>query len=273
MKYFITVVFGITLLYSMSSCRSTKKLQTAVSRKDTLVTKAPAPATNDSLKEVSDILKSLNKNRINFKTFSAKIKVDYEDYRGKQPDFNAFVRLYKDSVLWVSINATFLSIEAFRILITKDSIIILNKLNKQVEYHTFNYIENIAHIPLNFSTLQDIIIGNPVYVGDSIVSYRKTENHILLGTVSEFYKNLLTISADNNLVEKSKLDDISVGQNRTADLSYGDYEKNDGFYFATNREISVVEKTKVDINLNYKQYDFNKELSFPFGIPKNYKTK
>ncbi|HWH62164.1 MAG TPA: DUF4292 domain-containing protein [Ginsengibacter sp.] len=273
MKYFITVVFGCILLYSMSSCRSTKKLQTAVSRKDTLVTKTPAPATNDSLKEASDILKSLDKNRISFKTFSAKIKVDYEDYRGKQPDFNAFVRLYKDSVLWVSINATFLSIEAFRILITKDSIIILNKLNKQVEYHNFNYIESIARIPLNFSTLQDIIIGNPVYVGDSIVSYRKTETHILLGTVSEFYKNLLTISADNDLVEKSKLDDIAVGQNRTADLSYGDYEKNNGFYFATNREISVAEKTKVDINLNYKQYDFNKELSFPFGVPKNYKTK
>ena len=28
------------------------------------------------------------------------------------------------------------------------------------------------------------------------------------------------------------------------------YEKNNGFYFATYREITVAEKTKVDINLN-----------------------
>ena len=112
----------------------------------------------------------------------------------------------------------FLSIEAFRILITKDTIIILNKLNKSVEYHPFSYIEDIAHIPLNFATLQDIVIGNPVYVGDSIVSYRQTENHILIGTVGEFFKNLLTISADNNHLERSKLDDVDVGQNRTADL-------------------------------------------------------
>ncbi len=273
MKYWITIVCGIILIYSVSSCRSTKKLQTAVSRKDTQVVITPAPANNDSLKGATDILKSLDKNRINFTTFSAKIKVQYEDYKGKQPDFNAFVRLYKDSVLWISINATFLSIEAFRILITKDKITILNKLNKKVEYHAFNYIEDIAHIPLNFSTLQDIVIGNPVYIGDSIVSYRQTENHILLGTVNQFFKNLLTISADNSLLERSKLDDIDVGQNRTADLSYGDYEKNNGFYFATYREITVAEKTKVDINLNYKQYDFNKELSFPFSIPRNYKTK
>ncbi|MGH2649249.1 MAG: DUF4292 domain-containing protein [Ginsengibacter sp.] len=273
MKYLRTIVLGITLIYSVSSCRSTKKLQTAVSRKDTQLVITATPANIDSLKGASDVLQSLNKSRISFTTFSAKIKVEYEDYRGKQPDFNAFVRLYKDSVMWISINATFLSIEAFRILITKDTIIILNKLNKQVEYHPFNYIEDIAHIPLNFSTLQDIVIGNPIYVGDSIVSYRQTENHILLGTAGQFFKNLLTISADNNLLERSKLDDIDVGQNRTADLSYGNYEKNNGFYFATYREITVAEKTKVDINLNYKQYDFNKELSFPFGIPRNYKTK
>jgi Domain of unknown function (DUF4292) len=273
MKYLITIVCGISLIHTFSSCRSTKKLQTAISRKDTQLVITPAPATNDSLKGAYDILKSLKKNRINFTTFSAKIKVEYEDYKGKQPDFNAFVRLYKDSVLWISINATFLSIEAFRIMITKDTVIILNKLNKKVERHSFNYIENIANISLNFSTLQDLVIGNPIYIGDSIVSYRQTENHILLGTAGEFFKNLLTISADNKLVERSKLDDIDVGQNRTADLSYGDYEKNDGFYFATYREITVAEKTKVDINLNYKQYDFNKELSFPFSIPKNYKTK
>lgn len=273
MKYFITIVSGILLIYSSSSCRSTKKLQTAVSRKDTQLVIKPQPVNNDSLKGASDILKSLEQNRINFTTFSAKIKVQYEDYKGKQPDFIAFVRLYKDSVLWISINATFLSIEAFRILITKDTIIILNKLNKQIERHSFNYIEEIAQIPLNFSILQDIVIGNPIYIGDSIVSYRQTENHILLGTASTFFKNLLTISADNNLLERSKLDDINVGQNRTADLSYGEYEKNNGFYFATYREITVAEKTKVDISLNFKQYEFNKELSFPFSVPRNYKMK
>jgi Domain of unknown function (DUF4292) len=272
-KSLIKITSCFILVYSISSCRSTKKLQTAVARKDTEVVIVPQPVSADSLKGVSDILTSLKNNRINFTTFSAKIKVQYEDYKGKQPDFNAFVRLYKDSVLWISINATFLSIEAFRILITKDTIIILNKLNKEVEYHPFSYIQEIAHIPLDFSTLQDIVIGNPVYIGDSVVSYRKTENHILIGTINEFFKNLVTVSADNHLLERSKLDDIDVGQNRTADLTYGEYEKNNGFYFATNRDITVAEKTKVDINLNYKQYDFNKELSFPFSIPRNYKTK
>jgi hypothetical protein len=273
MKYLIKIVLGIALLYSAAGCRSTKKLQTAINRRDTNILISPSVTPTDSLKGAASILKSIEKNKINFTTFSAKIKVQYEDKNGKQPDFNAFIRLYKDSVLWVSINATFLSIEAFRILITKDSIVIVNKLNKKIEYHPFSYVADIAQIPLNFSILQDLIIGNPIYLGDSIVAFRQTENHILVGTVGKFFKNLLTVTDDNNLIERSKLDDIDISQNRTADLTYSEYEKNNGVSFATYREITVAEKTKVDVSLSFKQYDFNKELSFPFSRPKNYKTK
>lgn len=272
-RQIIVIIFGISLLYIAGGCRSTKKLNTAVNKKDTLISTNPSIVNNDSIKGVVNILNSLEKNRIHFTTFSSKIKVQYEDSKGKQPDFNAFIRLYADSVLWVSISATFLSIEAFKILITKDSIIIVNKLDKLVERQPFNYIEEITHIPLNFSTLQDLLIGNPIYVGDSVVAYRQTENHILIATIGKFFKNLITISADNKLIERSKLDDLDVNQNRTADITYADYEKNSGVYFATYREITVAEKTKVDISLSYKQYEFNKELSFRFVIPPNYKTK
>lgn len=273
LRQFIAILLSISLVYFTGGCRSTKKLNTAVSKKDTLVINNPTGSNADSIKGADNILNSLEKKRIHFTTFSAKIKVEYEDSRGKQPDFNAFIRLYSDSVLWVSISATFLSIEAFRILITKDSITIVNKLDKLVENHPFKYIEEITHIPLDFSTLQDILIGNPIYVGDSVVSYRQSENHLLISTIGKFFKNLITVSADNKLIERSKLDDIDVNQNRTADITYGDYEKNSGFYFATSREITVTEKTRVDINLSYKQYEFNKELSFRFVVPPNYKTK
>ena len=272
-KYLIKIALGIVLLYAAAGCRSTKKLQTAINKRDTNLVIGPGVPSPDSLNGAANILKSLEKNRINFTTFSAKIKVQYEDKNGKQPDFNAFVRLYKDSVLWISISATFLSIEAFRILITKNNITIVNKLNKKVEYHSFSYIEDMAQIPLNFSTLQDLIVGNPIYLGDSIVAFRQTENHILIGTLGKFFKNLLTLSDGNNLIERSKLDDINIGQNRTADLTYGEYQNNNGVSFATYREITVAEKTKVDVSLLFKQYEFNKELSFPFSIPRNYKTK
>ena len=265
-------IISIVILISSVSCRATKKLQTAVNKKDTVVTVKNIPSI-DSLKGGKDLFTALTNNMIDFKTFSAKIKVQYEDSKGKQPDVNAFVRMKKDSLIWISINATFLNIEAFRILITKDHISIINKLQKQVEEHPFSFIEQIAKIPLDLKTLQNIIIGNPIYLGDKVISYKITENRILLSTIGKYFKNLLTLSAGNNLVERSKLDDLDVSLNRTGDLTYGDYENKTGFFFSTYREITVAEKTKVDIILNFKQYDFNTELSYPFSIPKNYKTK
>ena len=48
--------------------------------------------------------------------------------------------------------------------------------------------------------------------------------------------------------------------------------KNNGKIFATDRDISVTEKSKLDIHLRFKQYNFNETQSFPFTVPKSYKA-
>jgi outer membrane lipoprotein-sorting protein len=272
MKIIITVITTIILLNGLVSCRSTKKLQSAISSKDTAIVRI-LPVETDSAKGIAGVMENIEKNHIDFNTFSAKIKVDYTDSRGRQPDVNAFVRIKKDSLIWISINATFLNVEAFRVLISKDSVWILNKLQRQVEFRSLDYLEEVAKIPLDFKTLQDLIIGNPIFLGKKIVAFKQTENRILISTIDDHFKNLLTLAASNNLIERSKLDDINVALNRTGDLTYYNYEDRSGVLFSTLREITVAEKTRVDITLDFKQYEFNKDLSFPFSIPKNFNRK
>ncbi|HQW83792.1 MAG TPA: DUF4292 domain-containing protein, partial [Ferruginibacter sp.] len=62
-------------------------------------------------------------------------------------------------------------------------------------------------------------------------------------------------------------------RSRTADLTYSSYDNKTGINFSTYREITISEKNKLDIRMNFKQYEFNKELSVSFNIPKNYTTK
>jgi hypothetical protein len=49
--------------------------------------------------------------------------------------------------------------------------------------------------------------------------------------------------------------------------------KKDNINFSTFRKITVTEKNKLDIEMEYKQYGFNEPLSYPFTIPKNYKQQ
>ena len=274
MKQIAGIITAVILMNALFSCRATRKLQIAVNKKDTPVIVHTIAKSTDSMKLAQTVLANVSKHNIDFKTFSAKLKVQYDGPSGKLPNLNAVIRMYKDSVIWVSIDATLFNIEAARIMITKNQISILNRQENQYELHPFSYIEEVAGIPLDFKLLQDLLIGNPIYVGSKVVAFKQTENHILLSTVGQYFKNFLTLSTTNdNLLERSKLDDIEVGQNRTGDLTYADYENNNGVYFPTFREINVSEKTRVDIHLTFKQYDFNKDLSFPFNIPKNYKRK
>ena len=73
------------------------------------------------------------------------------------------------------------------------------------------------------------------------------------------------------MVQSSKLDDLDELRNRTCYIAYSDYENKENVNFATKRHITVTEKKKLDIKLDFKQYDFNETLSFPFSVPKNYK--
>jgi hypothetical protein len=253
------------------SCHTTRKIQTAIYKKDTSQVVMVNQVSADSILQVTKTIDKLRRNHIDFKTFSAKIKVEYEDSKGKQPNVTAYVHVLKDSVIWISMYATMFNIEAFRVLITKDSVFLLDKINKEVQLRSLDYLQDVTGIPFDFKTLQDLLVGNPVFMDSNVVYYKQVNDKILLSTVGKYFKHLLTISNDGSaLLLHSKLDDVDIDRNRTADLTYDDYDTIGGVHFSTYREITVSEKNKLDIRLNYKQYEFNKDLSVPFTIPKNY---
>lgn len=267
-----TIIVLIIATCLMASCRSTRKIQTAISKKDTVHV---APVSPDHSKEdsVAFIRQTVNRMQaatIDFTTLSAKINVDYQGTDGKKYDVNANLRMYKDSTIWISITAIF-GIEGLRAYITKDSVKILNKQDKTYTARSVAYLQEVTALPLDLHSLQDILIGNPVFVDSTILSYSKSDNTVSLLSIGEWFKNLLTLNDESAKIENSKLDDVEQKRSRTCNLSYSSYENKKGVNFSTKRRITVAEKSNLDIKLDFKSYDFNETLSFPFSVPKNYK--
>ena len=264
----LTVVGWV--LYLAAGCRSTKKIQTVITKKDTVQVMPVISNGADSMQFIRDVFGKIQDNRIQFHTFSAKVKVDFEGSDGKKSDFNAFIRLKKDSILWVSINAA-LGIEAFRLMVTPDSVKVMNKLDKVIQLRSVEYLQEMTKIPLSFTELQELLIGNPLYLDSNITSYKRDEKSVSLISIGTLFKHLLTVSNGEYLLMHSKLDDVDVIRARTADITYGDYETKNNILFSTYRRIIVSEKTRLDITLQFKQFEFNADLGFPFNIPRNYK--
>ena len=262
-----------------AGCRSTKKIRkvitTPVVRKDTTkATVAPVrDAHADSMLVIHQTLEKLVHNHIDFNTFNAKLKVHYEGGDGKDYEVNAFLRMRKDSMIWVSVNAA-LGIEAFRLVITPDSVRILDKLKKIVRLRSVSYLQDEVHLPVDFRTLQDLLIGNPIFLDTTRIVFYKDEvrGGVSLFSSGAIFRNFLTLTTDGT-PQHSKLDDTDPMRSRTGDMTYGEYEYSSAVPFSTYRKISVAEKSKVDVEINYKQYKFNEPLSFPFTIPKNYKHR
>lgn len=259
-------------------CRSAKKIQKAINmpRKDTVQTVAVVTADPhaDSAKFINDVFNRVEKNKINFKTFSAKMKVNYEGSDGKSYDFTAFLHMQKDSIIWIRVEAI-LGVEAFRILITPDSVKMISKFGKTkgLILRSVSYLQEAGGVPFDFKTIQDLLIGNPIYLDSNIVFYKNEDAGISLLSVGDLFKNYITLNKNDYTTKHAKLDDVDVMRARTCDITYQDYEQRDTIRFSTYRKISIAEKSKLDIEISFKQYNFNEALSFPFPVPKNYKRK
>jgi hypothetical protein len=266
-------VIIMTWLLSGVSCKSAKTIQTAINKKDTATLYTLSHPDIDSAAIIEKISNKLKEREIQFNTFSSRIKVDYTDQSGKSQSATALIRLQKDSIMWVSLTGT-LGVEGFRAIIRPDSVWVMDKLEKTISRRSTAFLQEITNLPLDFEALQDIVVGNPVYFSENkIVSYRTEANTISALSIGDYFKHLLTIDTLSNQLLRSKIDDIDATRNRTCFIGFDAYANAQGRSLSTKREISVTEKTNLNVKLDFKQYAFDETLTFPFNIPKNYREK
>lgn len=275
MKY-IKVLLLITIAASCKTVKKVATIQEAIDKKDTtqtvVITETPKV---DSAAIVRNIMEKVVTNNIQFKTFNAKIKVDYESAENSD-SYTGYLSIAKDSLIYIRIRGSFLGIsaEGLQVKITKDSVVLVKKVgDKYVQYRTIDYLKEATQIPFDFSTLQDLLIGNPVFMTNNIVSYRDGPTTLSVLMVGEIFKHLISLSNEDFKVVHSKLDDVDIQRNRTCAISFSNYQPMGTYQFATQRKIVVAEKSKLDINLDFKEFSLNEPLKYAFEVPKNYKRK
>ena len=132
-NYLLIITIGLAFTTSFYACKSGRTITKAMAPKDTMVIVVKTNNTADSIAEIKSIVEIIKKQKINYKTFNAKIKLDIQGSKENTPDLIANVKMIKDSVIWISISATLFNYEVFRAYITKDSVTLLDKREKEVQ--------------------------------------------------------------------------------------------------------------------------------------------
>lgn len=286
----VIVFLGLFILFGASACRSTRSLRKVISapapHRDTVAVKAldsTLPVRDlhaDSMTVIHAALAGIAHNHIDFQTFKGTMHVHYQGSNGQDYEVNAVVHIRKDSFILIEIYGQIgpMTKKAFVALITPDSVKILDVIKRVVRLRSVSYLQEQIHLPVNFGAVQDLLIGNPVYLDTSNILYYRTETKGLsLFSVGRLFTNFLTLNPDRT-INHSKLDDVDPLSARTCDITYGDYDYGGQGQspapFSTYRKISVEERGKVDIEIGInKRYKFNEPFTLQFSIPRNYKRR
>lgn len=206
-------------------------------------------------------------NNFDFNYLSSKGQITLND-KNQNLSSGVSIRMKKDSVIWVSVQPG-LGIEAARMMLTQDSVYLMNRLQKEYVATDYTFLRNKFQVDVNFEVLQSILLGNLQTQGTE-----KAMDEGNLQHVQQLRENLLFdyfIGRLNSKLQQLNVQDKNTGN--TITVKYDSFQNIGQEPFAHALAAQVLQKGEVsDFKLNYNRVAVSDEiLSFPFSIPTDYK--
>ncbi len=210
-------------------------------------------------------------NKIFYNTASIKAKMKYESGNDKQ-SFVANFRLEKDKKIWVTISA--FSLEVARALITPDSILAYEKLNKNSYMLSYNKMKELINIDVDFKTLQDIIIGNSIAENVPIVDVTEKGGSVHIVFKGDEFLNQLTYNKSDSSLRQIQLQTTRGIYVSKINTLFGNYKLENNNKIATDRKYFYEDsKGSGSLEMEVQKISFDETLTFPFSIPEKYTRK
>ncbi len=209
--------------------------------------------------------------RIQFSTFSAKAKMHYEGGE-KSLDFVANIRIKKDSIIWVSVTVAGI-VQVARAIITPDSFKAVLYTEKEVYQGPISKANQILPEGLDFYSLQNVLMGNPVLNNATASSAAEEGQDWIIRMLQNNYIEQLQFDKGDSTLRKSQL--ITQGNvNKSLMHTMSNFSVLNNMKIAVDRKLNILnDSNAVMVEMNYSNMALDNELSYPFSIPKNYTLK
>jgi len=265
------VCMTLCVLVLATACTTTKQVK-------------KTPVKRKSAQYVYDKLK---KNELNYSWLSAKISTRAE-IEGKKHEVTIKIRLRRDSVLWMSVSPA-LGIEFARIMISKDSVKYINRLEKTYYTGPINYLNKLAPIDITFDVLQAVITGNSSvkfekHPKDKSEKFKASVNNgsYLLSTLNKRqYKKSLSgkkfqeiivtrIWLDPSTFKIIKSETNNIASRKNVVVEYDEYKEVESQLFPHKVILNIRAQKSINVSLDYSRVSLEEGLKLPFSIPEKY---
>lgn len=215
--------------------------------------------------------KSLDIEEIDFGFMHGKARMVFRDDK-REREVKANIRIRKDSVIWMTFSVV--GVQGGKALINKDSITVVSNVDK--EYYVFDYKElsERFNFKIDYSVLEAAMLGNMVRAKQATDEIgREGDFDVLIQ-----HENSVSIkSLINPIIRKiEKVELVESNTNNKLMLAYNNFQPLGEKTLPYNGVVSVFYKTTAGLINNTITFEYNKieigdkELKFPFNIPKRY---
>ena len=164
LKSHIVLLFALLLL---DSCGSHRK---NVAPTETMLTEA--------------LIQQVEQNETQWDWFTAKLNIQPES--GMISNLGGQIRMQRDSVIWISVTAV-LGVEAVRIMLTPDSLFVINKLENTYSKESLEKLKMRFGTEISFSDIQNTLLGNGLWMlGKGEKTRESDESYYKLGNPSNY---------------------------------------------------------------------------------------
>ena len=263
-RIFYFIFFTVGLLVS---CRHSK---TVVKTDTTAVTPVKPLIVQPSVDgNVQALLKHVKNNELPFKELSAKLKTKVSSPSLNQ-SFTTNIRWKKGEKIWLSMSI--IGIEGARVLITKDSIKIMDKINNRYVLKPLSYIKQKTLVDLSFADIENLLLGQLVFVDSTKAKYVENATNT---TINADGVRFLT----NVLFDKTSKNPTSIFVSdkkypQTIDVKYDNYQMQLGKPFSMDRELKMKNNTSTfEMIAKIQSIEVKQNMEYPFTINPNYKIE
>jgi hypothetical protein len=213
--------------------------------------------------------------QVDFDYLSIKSKIKFEE-AGNTKNATAVIRLKKDSVIWFNLSGT-LGMQGMRGIMTKDSILMINRVDKEYYPMTFNELSSEFNFKIDFQLLQAMILGEmPRGEQEGETISKEGDRYIIHQGVGNKYIDNYINATTRKVTEVQVLE---TDTENSLKLLYGDFREVNTHLFPFANFVSLIHtnefgELETTITINHNKVSFSdKPLNFPFSVPKKYAKK
>ncbi len=207
-------------------------------------------------------------NQTGYQTLTARAKLSWDDGKSQQ-DFQAGLRMKKDSIVWMSIMGP-MNIEAARVLITPDSFQLLNKMGNEYAGRNFSFLSNWLLFPVSFPMLQQILAGEKADIHEKASTAVYQDSTFVIYCENNNLLEKIWVDSRNYTISKILLKDKLLTQQMS--ITFDSYNLLEGKPFSYHRLIEVNrDGVTLVLTIDFTKVKLNENLSYPFEVTAKYK--